>query len=79
MDLVAVQGTLKSLSPTPQFKSISSLMLSFPYSPPLTSIHDYWKNYSFDLTDLCIVGANSTGIAEALTFDVPLKTVKKAG
>ena len=29
--------------------------------------------------DLCIVGAKSTGIAEALTFDVPLKTVKKAG
>ena len=48
VDLVAVQGTLKSLSPTPQFKSISSLMLSFPYSPPLTSIHDYWKNHSLD-------------------------------
>ena len=33
---------------TPQFKSINSLMLSFLYSPTLTSIHDYWKNYSFD-------------------------------
>ena len=31
-------------SPTPQFKSISSLVISFLYSPPLTSIHDYWKN-----------------------------------
>ena len=30
-------------SPTPQFKSISSLALSFPYSPTVTSIHDYWK------------------------------------
>ena len=29
-------------SPTPQFKSIDSLVLSFLYSPPLTSIHDYW-------------------------------------
>ena len=35
-------------SPTPQFKSISSSVLSFLYSPTLTSIHDYWKNDSFD-------------------------------
>ena len=35
-------------SPTSQFKSINSLVLSFLYSPTLTSIHDYWKNHSFD-------------------------------
>ena len=35
-------------SPTPQFKSINSSALSFLYSPSLTSIHDYWKNHSFD-------------------------------
>ena len=35
-------------SPTPQFKSISSSVVSFLYSPTLTSIHDYWKNHSFD-------------------------------
>ena len=35
-------------SPTPQFKSISSLALSCLYSLTLTSIHDYWKNHSFD-------------------------------
>ena len=35
-------------SPTPQFKSISSLALSFLYSPTCTSIHDYWKNHSSD-------------------------------
>ena len=35
-------------SPTPQFKSINSSALSFPYIPTLTSIHDYWKNDSFD-------------------------------
>ena len=35
-------------SPTPQFKSINSLVLSFLYGPSLTSIHDYWKNHSFD-------------------------------
>ena len=33
-------------SPTPQFKSINSSVLSFLYSPTLTSIHDYWKNHS---------------------------------
>ena len=34
-------------SPTPQYKSINSLALSFLYSPTLTSIHDHWKNQSF--------------------------------
>ena len=32
----------------PQFKSINSSVLSFLYSPTLTSIHDHWKNHSFD-------------------------------
>ena len=35
-------------SPTPQFKSIKFSVLSFLYSPALTSIHDYWKNNSLD-------------------------------
>ena len=35
-------------SPTPQFKSISSLVFSLLYDLTLTSIHDYWKNHSFD-------------------------------
>ena len=35
-------------SPTPQFKSINSLALSFLCSPTLTSINDYWKNHSLD-------------------------------
>jgi len=35
-------------SPTLQFKNIISLVLSFLYGPTLTSIHDYWKNHSFD-------------------------------
>ena len=41
-------------SPTPQFKSINSLMLSLVYGPTLTSIHYYWKNYS--LTRQTFVG-----------------------
>ena len=43
VDLLAVQGT-----PTPQFKGINVSVLSFLYSPTLTSINDYWKNHSFD-------------------------------
>ena len=35
-------------SPTPQFKSINSLVLSFLHSPTLTSTHDHWKNHSLD-------------------------------
>ena len=35
-------------SPTPQFESTNASVLSFLYSPTLTSIHDYWKNQSFD-------------------------------
>ena len=34
--------------PTPQFKSINSLVLSFLHSPTLISIPDYWKNHTFD-------------------------------
>ena len=45
--LLAVQGTLKS-SPTPQFKSVNSLALSFIYGLTLTSIYNYWKIRSFD-------------------------------
>ena len=47
LDLLAVQKTQESSS-TPQFKSINSSALSLLYSPTLTSIHDYWKNHSFD-------------------------------
>ena len=39
--------------PTPQFESINSLALSLLYGPTLTSVHDYWKNHSFDYMDLC--------------------------
>ena len=33
-------------SPTSQFKSINSSVLSLLLSPTLTSIHDHWKNHS---------------------------------
>ena len=47
LDLLAVQGTHES-SPTPQFKSINSLVLSFLHSPTFESIHDHRKNHSLD-------------------------------
>ena len=46
-DLLAVQRTLNSLFQHHSSKP-SILQLSFLYSPTLTSIHDYWKNHSFD-------------------------------
>ena len=41
-------------SPTPQFKSINSWVLSLLYGPTLTSVHDYWKNDRFDYMHLCL-------------------------
>ena len=40
-------------SPTSQYKSINSMVLIFLYITAFTSIHDYWKNHSFDKMDLC--------------------------
>ena len=51
LDLLAVQGTLKSL--LQHHSSKASSVLSFLYGPTLTSIHDYWKNHSLDYVDLC--------------------------
>ena len=49
LDLLAVQGTLKSLLQHQSSKaSINSSVLSLLYSPTLTSIHDHWKNHSLD-------------------------------
>ena len=49
LDLLAVQGTLMSLL---QHHSSKASILRGS-SPTFTSIHDYWKNDSFDYTDLC--------------------------
>ena len=48
-DLLAVQGTLKSpLQHYNWCQSINSLALSLLYGLTLTSVHDFWKNRSFD-------------------------------
>ena len=31
-----------------EYQRVDALVLSFLYSPTLTSIHDYWKNHSLD-------------------------------
>ena len=48
--LISLQskGLSQESSPAPQFKSINPSALSLFYGPILTSIHDYWKNHSFD-------------------------------
>ena len=51
-DLLAVQGTLKSLLQHHSSKA-SILWHSAFFSPTLTFTHDYWKNHSFDWMDLC--------------------------
>ena len=48
LDLLAVQGTLKSLVQHHRSKASILSALSFLYSPTFTSTHDYWKNHSFD-------------------------------
>ena len=48
LDLLTVQGTLKSLLQHHSSKASILQHSSFLYSPTLTSIHDYWKNHSFD-------------------------------
>ena len=45
LDLLAVQGTLKSLLQHHSSKASNSSALSFLHSPTLTSINDHWKNH----------------------------------
>ena len=48
LDLLAVQGTLKSLLQHHSSKSSILRCSAFFNSPTLTSIHDHWKNHSLD-------------------------------
>ena len=52
LDLLAVQGILKSLQ---HHSSKASILQhsSFLYGPAVTPIHDYWKNHSLWLDNLC--------------------------
>ena len=48
LDLLEVQGTLESLLQHHSSKASILWHSAFFYSSTLTSIHDYWKNHSFD-------------------------------
>ena len=52
-DLLAVQGTLKSLHKHHNCKASVLQCSAFLHGPTLTSVHDYWKNNNFDYMDLC--------------------------
>ena len=62
-DLLAVQGTLKSLL---QHHNSKHQFFSFLYSPTLTSICDYWKNHNFDHMD---------SVIRELEFSAPLSNL----
>ena len=51
-DLLAVQGTLKSLRQHHSSKA-SVLQCSVFFMATLTSIHNHWKNHTFYYMDLC--------------------------
>ena len=48
LDLLAVQGTFKSLLQHHSSKASILQCSAFFYSPTLTSIHDQWKNHSLE-------------------------------
>ena len=47
-DILAIQGTLRSLLQNHSSKESVLQCSTFFYSPTLTSIHDYWKNCTYD-------------------------------
>ena len=53
LNLLAVQGTLKSLLQHHISKTSVFWRLAFFYRPALTSVYDSWKNHSFDSSGLC--------------------------
>ena len=50
LDLFALQGTLKGLLQHHNLKG--SILQCSAFGPTSISIYDYWKNHSFDYTDL---------------------------
>ena len=52
-DLLAVQGTLKSFLQHYSLKASILQLSAFFMVQTLTSVHDYWKNHSFDYMNIC--------------------------
>ena len=62
-------------SSTPQFESISSLVLRLLYGSTLTSIHDYWKNHSFDGKTIALTIWTFVGKVMSLLFNMLSRSV----
>ena len=62
LDLLAVQGVLKSLLQHHNIKASILRQLSLLHGPTLTSIHDWWKNHNFYYRNLCCQGSPYNGI-----------------
>ena len=58
-DLLPAKGLSRVFSST-TIRRHQSFRLSLFYCSALTSLHDYWKNHSFDYTDLCLKNNVST-------------------
>ena len=57
-------------SPSPQFERINSLALSLLYSPTLTFVHDYWKDYGNPLQYSCLENPMDRGAWWAIVYGV---------
>ena len=53
LDLLAIQGTLKSILQHHSSKASILQCSAFFIVPTSHPIHDHWKNHSLDYTDLC--------------------------
>ena len=58
-DLLGAKGLSRVFYST-TIRRHKSFRLSLSYCSALTSLHDYWKNHSFDYTDLCLQNNVST-------------------
>ena len=54
-DLLAVQGTLKSLLQHHSSEASIFLLLSLPYGPARASVRDHWKHRSSDCLSHCLL------------------------
>ena len=74
--LLPVQGTLKILLQHHNLKASTLWCSAFTSGPNLTCIHDYWKNHSFELMDICLQTDVSTS---SLTTLKPLGGSQRTG
>ena len=51
--------------------SMNSSLLSLLYGPTLKSIHDYWKNHSFDCALLCRIAQSCLTLCDPMHYSPP--------